>query len=95
MLEAMAAGVPVLATDVPGTAQALAAGDGRPPAGWIVARGDADALAAGLRTVLADLRAGGGEARARAAEARWRIDHWFTVDRMVDGYEAVLAGKSA
>ncbi|HEY0021163.1 MAG TPA: glycosyltransferase [Longimicrobium sp.] len=95
MLEAMAAALPVLATDVPGTAQALAPGGGRPPAGWIVARGDADTLAAGLRVLLADLRAGGGEARARAAEARWRIGHWFTAERMVDGYEAVLAGKSA
>lgn len=94
MLEAMAAGLPVLATDVPGTAEALAPREGRPAAGWMVARGDADALADGVRAVLGGLDAG-AEARARVAEARWRIEHWFGVERMVDGYEAALAGTAA
>lgn len=94
MLEAMAAGLPVLATDVPGTAQALAAREGRPAAGWMVPAGDAEALAEGLRAVLGWLHLGGAEARARADEARWRIEHWFGVERMVDGYEAALAGTA-
>jgi glycosyltransferase involved in cell wall biosynthesis len=92
MLEAMAAGTPVVATRVPGTEDALAPRDGRPAAGWIVPPGDAGALAAALAAVTADLRAGGGKARAHAREARWRLEHWFTRERMVGGYEAVLAG---
>lgn len=91
MLEAMAHGRPVLATDVGGAWEGLAARDGRPPAGWIVPRGDAAALATGLREVAEAVRAG---ATARAEEARWRVEHWFTLERMMDGYEAVLAGRA-
>lgn len=38
------------------------------------------------------VRAGSTEARARATEAEWRARNWFTLDRMIDGYEAVLTG---
>jgi glycosyltransferase involved in cell wall biosynthesis len=92
MLEAMAAGLPVLATDVPGTEQALAARDGRPPAGWIVARRDAAALARGMQRLLRTLRKHPSDVRARVNEAHWRARHWFGPDAMVDGYEAALAG---
>lgn len=92
MLEAMAAGLPVLATDVPGTEQALAAAEGRPPAGWIVERDDSAALAEGLRALAGALRGDGAEARRRAAEARWRAAHWFGPAAMVDAYERVLLG---
>jgi glycosyltransferase involved in cell wall biosynthesis len=92
MLEAMAAGLPVLATDVPGTEQALAPRDGRPAAGWMVPRGDEDALARGLGELVAAVRGDPAEARARAAEARWRTEHWFGPQSMVDGYEAALTG---
>ncbi|HEX2207918.1 MAG TPA: glycosyltransferase [Longimicrobium sp.] len=94
MLEAMAAGLPVLATDVPGTEQALAARDGRPAAGWMVPCGEVDALARGLGELVGALRRDPGEARARAAEARWRTEHWFGPEAMVDGYEAALTGRA-
>jgi glycosyltransferase involved in cell wall biosynthesis len=95
MLEAMAAGLPTVAADVGGAWEGLAARDGRPPAGWIVPVGDAEALAAALREVIAGIRAGAPEVRARAAEAAWRAANWFTLDKMIDGYEAVLAGRAA
>lgn len=94
LLEAMADGKPIVAADVGGAWEGLAARDGRPPAGWIVARDDADALAAGLREVVDAMRAGSPEPAARALEAKWRADHWFTLDAMIDGYEAVLAGRA-
>jgi glycosyltransferase involved in cell wall biosynthesis len=93
MLEAMAAGLPVLATDVPGTEQAIAPRDGRPAAGWMVPRGDADALADGLAALVHAMRHDPAAARARAAEGRWRTEHWFGPGPMVDGYEAALAGR--
>ena len=93
MLEAMAAGKPVIAFDVGGTAEALGPEGGRPPAGWVVPAEDAGALAHVLAQVAGDLRAGSGEVCARVAEARWRIENWFDVERMVDGYERVLAAR--
>jgi glycosyltransferase involved in cell wall biosynthesis len=91
MLEAMQAGLPVIATDVSGVRDALAPREGRPAAGWIVPPEEPAALAAALAEVLA----GGAEVRARAGEGRWRIDHWFTVERMIDGVERALAGGTA
>ncbi|SFW42864.1 glycosyltransferase family 4 protein [Amycolatopsis australiensis] len=78
LLEAMAAGVPVVHTDVPALAE-VAGG-----AGLMVPRGDAAALAAALREVLGSpsraaglVRAGRERARAftwrRAAESVWAI----------------------
>lgn len=94
MLEAMAAGRPILAADVGGAWEGLAARGGRPPAGWIVPVGDAGALAGALREVVDGLRGGAPEVPARAAEAAWRAANWFTLDAMIDGYEAVLAGRA-
>lgn len=94
MLEAMAAGRPTVAADVGGAWEGLAARDGRPPAGWIVPIGDADALAGVLREVVHGIRRGAPEVRARAAEAAWRAANWFTLDKMIDGYEAVLTGRA-
>jgi glycosyltransferase involved in cell wall biosynthesis len=94
LLEAMADGKPIVAADVGGAWEGLAARDGRPAGGWIVARDDADALAAGLCEVVDAIRARSPEVAARAAEARWRAESWFTLERMIDGYEAVLAGRA-
>lgn len=77
-LEAMAAGLPVLATRWGGIAEQVIDGE----TGWLVPRGDSAALADQLVAVLQDpalLDACGDRGRRRA------IAH-FSVDRMVDGY---------
>jgi glycosyltransferase involved in cell wall biosynthesis len=91
LLEAMAAGLPVVSTPVAGTEIVLAPVAGRPHSGWLVPFDDPPALAATLDLVLR--KSGGGEVQERTREALWRTQHWFGVDRMVAGYEAVLAGQ--
>ena len=93
LLEAMAHAKPILASDVGGTWEGLAAREGRPAAGWIVACDDRDALAAGLQLLFDGIRTSDPEVSARSAEAKWRVENWFTLERMMDGYEAVLAGR--
>jgi glycosyltransferase involved in cell wall biosynthesis len=93
MLEAMAAGLPVVATEFMGARDALAPRDGRPAAGWLVPADDEDALAGALREVVDGIRARAPEVAGRGAEAAWRCEHWFGVERMIDGYEAALAGR--
>jgi glycosyltransferase involved in cell wall biosynthesis len=90
MLEAMAAGIPVVAFDVSGVRDALGARDGRAAAGRIVPPADTEALAAAIAASLADPDA----SAALVAEASWRVRNWFSVDRMVDEAEAVLRGDT-
>ena len=92
MLEAMAAGVPVVATGVSGARAALGADEGGPPAGWIVPPDDEAALADALRDVAAGLAAGSDEVARRTAEALRRVRERFGVERMVDECERVLFG---
>ena len=91
MLEAMAAGVPVIATDVSGVRRALGAEDGLPPAGWIVPPDDPDAMAAALREVAGAISA---RVRERTNEALRRIREHFGVERMVRECEAILFGDA-
>ena len=74
LLEAMAAGTPIVASDLPGLSDAVAGSTGEgepvPPAGRLVEPGDADALAGALTQLLTDAdarRAMGEAAVARAA----------------------------
>lgn len=92
MLEAMAAGRPVVATDIGGVREALDARDGRPPAGWIVPRDDAAGLGAALEEALRAVANDAPVAKARRAEARYRAQHWFSMDRMLTETENVLRG---
>ncbi len=78
-LEAMAHGVPVIASDIGGLPEIIEAGNG----GWLVPAGDPTALAGAITAAAADpdrLRAQGQKARERA--------RLFSVDRMVDQTEA-------
>lgn len=93
MLEAIAAGKPVVAAEVGGVWEALAPRAERPAGGWTVPPEDASALGGALREVMGLLRTDPAAVRARVEEAAWRLDHWFTPEAMLDGYEAVLAGR--
>lgn len=88
MLEALAAGVPVVSTPVSGTEEALRPEPGGVAPGMVVDF-DAGAVADALRTVLEDraLR----EAMGVAAAGRAARD--FSFPRMLDRWEQVLAGK--
>jgi glycosyltransferase involved in cell wall biosynthesis len=81
VLEAMAAGVPVIASRVGAVAEMLGEG----ALGALVPPEDADALAAALAAVLTDLP--GAEERARAAQAR--ALEQCRPERLVDQVEAV------
>lgn len=91
LLEAMAAGLPIVATEVGGVREALAPREGRGAAGWIVPRDDHEALGLSLAKVIEGVRTGDRGVRQRAAEARWRSENWFGVEPMIDAYEAVLS----
>ena len=81
VLEYVAAGLPVVATDLPGLRGVLVGDGSRPPAGLLVPPGDVAALAEALRKVLFDealrsrLRSGipGARAAYSADEARTRF----------------------
>lgn len=90
MLEALAAGVPVLSTDVSGAREALEPGTGGAAPGVVVGL-EPGALEAVLRELLEDrdrLRAMSDAARRVARER-------FGVERMLDEWERVLRGPSS
>ena len=95
MLEAMAAGLPIVMSAVGGVESALDPVEGRPAAGWIAPPEDVEAIAAAVREVVEDLRAGGRAAAARGAEAARRAKAWFSTERMVSRYENVLEADVA
>jgi glycosyltransferase involved in cell wall biosynthesis len=89
MLEAMAAGVAVVSTDVSGAREALASFPGGAAPGVVVGPAE-DEIAAAL-TRLA------GDAAARAAmgaAGRRRVAERFAFERMVDDWERLLRGEA-
>ena len=81
ILEAMASSLPVLATDVGGNAELVAAGS----TGRLVPAGDVEALAGGLVDMAAD--AAGAAAMGRAG--RERVEQQFSLRSMVASYQAL------
>lgn len=88
VLEAMAAGRPVIASDIGGLPEEIADGMN----GFLVPAGDPDALASGILNLLrdADLRRRMGREAASVAAARFSLDaHAAQVARL---YEEILGG---
>lgn len=85
VLEAMAAGLPVVATRVGGVAEAVLDGE----TGALVAPGDPPALAAALRDVLETP----GLAATMGAAGRLRAERHFSVSAMTEGYRALYRGE--
>jgi glycosyltransferase involved in cell wall biosynthesis len=100
LLEAIVAGAPaVVATEVAGVpailgtaAGAAAGGWSRTPTGWLVTPDDGDALVGAVHDALALRREDRAAFLATGARARERVQERFSVERMVEGVEAVLFG---
>lgn len=87
MIEAMAAEVPVVSTDVSGTDEALRPGpDGVAPG--LVVEHDAGAVARGIGALLSDAP----RRRAMGAAGGLRARHAFSPPRVLDAWERVLSG---
>lgn len=93
MLEAMAGGTPVIASDVSGVRRAIASTGARPHAGWIVPPGEVDALASGLRDACGAVREDANGVARLTDEAHWRVENWFSPTRMIEECETILFGK--
>jgi glycosyltransferase involved in cell wall biosynthesis len=91
LLQAMATGLPCVATSIGGISDVLRAGEG-----WLVPPGDAEALSTALRQALSS-----GRGDRRGAAARERVSQAFslehTVDRLVELFTALTrpAGQRA
>jgi glycosyltransferase involved in cell wall biosynthesis len=85
ILEAMAAGLPVVATRVGGTPEVVDESCGR-----LVPARDASALA----TALLELRSNPETIHALHAAARARVERQFTIERMVADYAGVYEGRA-
>jgi glycosyltransferase involved in cell wall biosynthesis len=81
ILEAMRAGLPVIATDVAGIGEAISEGE----TGYLIPRGDVELLRERLARLLGDARLRLDQGRA----ARARYERHFTLDQFVDRTLAV------
>jgi len=88
-VEAMAAGLPVVAADAPGVRAAV--GEGDDAAGVIVPRSDAPALAHQLRRFLDDPAL----SSAVGARAARRVAQEFSLDAVGGRLRALLLGEEA
>jgi glycosyltransferase involved in cell wall biosynthesis len=91
LIEAMAAGVPVLSTDVGGVGDLIVHGE----TGWLVPPGNPSALSRGLRELLADPERRGRLVPAARALALGRHDLKGLLRRMEALYTSVMAAKQS
>lgn len=89
LIEAMAAGVPVLSTDVGGVGDLIVHGE----TGWLVPPGDPPALARAIQALLVDPALAGRLAAAARPMALGRHDVKGLIHRMEALYTAVMAEK--
>ncbi len=87
LLEAMAAGKPVVATDIPGNNEVIKQGK----TGWLVPPGDAEALAKGIRTILANPKMASRLAQAGQDLVRREFTEDCIVHQVTQVYEELLA----
>jgi len=81
IMEAMAAGVPVVATDIPGTRDLVTSGE----TGYLVPVGDRASMAKYMQRLIDDRET----ARRFADAARRRVQEQFSVENMVDRHAAL------
>jgi glycosyltransferase involved in cell wall biosynthesis len=81
ILEAMAAGVPVVATRVGGTPEVVLHG----VTGWLVPSRSPESIAAALREIAGNP----GGVAALTFAGRQRVEHDFSIDRMVQRYASI------
>ena len=91
LIEAMAAGIPVLSTDVGGVADLVA----HEETGWLVPSGDPDAMASAIRRLLSDRILGARLAAAGQVAALDRHDVARLISRVEVLYADVLAKKQS
>lgn len=89
ILEAMRAGLPVVASGVGGVAESVRDGD----TGFVVAQGDAQGLQRRLKQLLEDpsLRVRMGQSGRERYERHFTLDH--TIEKTLAVYRAVMAGS--
>ena len=88
VIEAMAAGLPVVASRVGGVAEIVSEGVN----GYTFASGDTDALVAGIRNIVSNrenLRRMGAEARAFAETQSWDV----MMDEVIELYASLIAAR--
>ncbi len=88
LLEAAAAGLPAVATDIPGTREAIVDGQ----TGRLAAPGDPAALAAAMKTIM---QLSGAERAAMSAHARQRAVKQFGIEAVLDRWERLYAETMA
>lgn len=86
LLEAMAEGMPIVASDIPEQVETLRGPDGS-DAGILLPVGDPGAWATAIGRLLGD-----GDLRASLAAAALARSRYFSVDRMIDAFEEVACG---
>ena len=86
LLEAMARGLPIIATRVGGNPEVVADGQ----TGWLVPAGDPASLAQAIVRLWREPEAG----RQMGQAGRQRVEHHFEIGRMVADYEALYLGAA-